>query len=85
MDVVGHETPAEHPHAGLVPLVLYEMQIRLPILMREKDIGAIDASLGYVIGDVGEDTSWISRHTQWCRSPSEILFKLCQTALTLFR
>ena len=75
MDVVGHETPPEHPHAGFFALVPHEVQIGLPICLREKDIGAIDASLGDVIGDLRKDASWVSRHIRWCPATSEFLSK----------
>src|SRR5579862_2875932 len=62
MDVVGHDAPAENAHARVLAVVVEEVQVGVATCLGEKDIGAIDASLGDVVGDFGKNASWISRH-----------------------
>jgi hypothetical protein len=85
MDMIGHQTPAQHPYPRLFAMILHQMQVRLAIRLRKKDIRAIHAPLGYVVGDFREDASWISRHDSVVSRSVRLSRKMCQSALALSR
>jgi hypothetical protein len=62
--VVGHETVAEHPHAGGFAAVSQNIKVCVPVVIREEDILAVVAALRDVMRHVRHNNASDTRHRQ---------------------
>ena len=62
MDVVGHQTEAEKPRAGVGEVFGEEAQIGDAVLTRGEGVAPVDAALGDMAGDAGQQRAISSRH-----------------------
>ena len=63
VDVVDHEAPGEDAGLGVWELGGEELEVGVAVLGGVEDGLAVYSALGDVVGEVGEDAAWISRHT----------------------
>ena len=62
VDVIGHQTPAQHPRARVGEVQPYELQVGLAISIGGERLAPVHAALRHVARDAGDDTSFTPRH-----------------------
>ncbi len=83
--MIGHQAPAQHPHASRMEVLLQEPEIGLPVPVSQEHHAAIHPALGNMMRGFREDDAQSPGHDKHSgRHPRQLSQKIAQIRLTPF-